>query len=127
MSTENANTITHTPASAAIVANRFLALSGGDAQHVGTSGGDAVAVSAESSANLSLVAIATYKLDGSKLTLESGAAVAKGARIMSDGTGRAITAAGATARELGVALSASGAAGEMITVLAQKAAGEFVA
>lgn len=72
-------------------------------------------------------AIAVALLDGSKIEVESGAAISIGARVMSNAAGKAITATGATARVLGVALSASGADTEIITILSLQAAGEFVA
>lgn len=48
---------------------------------------------------------------------EAGAAVALGARVMSDASGRAITAATATNIPCGVAMKAAGGAGELIPVL----------
>ena len=91
------------------------------------SGIDAIGVSQEASAAASAVPIPVAILNGGKVDVEAGAVVTVGARVMSDATGRAITAVGATARTLGWALNTTGAAGEMITVLASKAAGEFVA
>jgi hypothetical protein len=46
---------------------------------------------------------------------------------MSDATGRCIDAVGATARVLGFSLNATAAAGEVVTIVSQKQAGEFVA
>ena len=65
-------------------------------------------------------------LDGGRLEVQAGAAVAAGARVMSNASGQAITATGATARVLGIAQTAAGAANEVITVIGLKAAGEFV-
>jgi hypothetical protein len=49
--------------------------------------------------------------------VEAGAAVALGARVMSDATGRAITAATATNIPCGIAFQAATGAGEWIDVL----------
>lgn len=65
-------------------------------------------------------------LDGARIEVEAGAAVAIGARVMANVNGQAITAAGATARVLGIAQTAAAAAGEVITIIGLKAAGEFV-
>ena len=49
--------------------------------------------------------------------VEAGAAVAAGAEIMSDTSGRAVTAATTGNRTMGIALNAAAAAGELITVI----------
>ena len=52
--------------------------------------------------------------------VEAGAAIARGAPVASDGTGRGITAApgaGVNARVIGFALEAAGAAGDLVRVL----------
>lgn len=66
-------------------------------------------------------------LDGSKVEVECGAAVAAGARVMSNASGQAITAVGATARALGYALTATSNLGETLTIVGSKEAGQFVA
>ena len=47
--------------------------------------------------------------------VKAGAAVAAGARLMADGSGRGITLSGATSKGLGIALSACSNANEIIT------------
>lgn len=126
MSFEAVRSISLTPGSV-ISARRFVTLAAdGKIDHTGNTL-DAQGVSLEAAAADAGPAIPVALLDGSKLEVESGAAVAVGARVMSDATGRAITAVGATARVLGVALTISGGAGQVITILSGPAAGEFVA
>lgn len=128
MSFELNRAITLTPVSGAVEQLRFVELTNtGEVQQVSSSGGDSVGVSLEASADTSQVAIPVSPIDGGKIPVIAGAPVALGVRIMSDNQGRAITATGATARVLGISLESSAAAGEQITILAQKAAGEFVA
>lgn len=59
-------------------------------------------------------------------TVEAGAVVAAGADVMTDASGRAITAV-ATNRVVGVALDGAGAAGELITVVLAGPASQIVA
>lgn len=125
---EAVRSITLTPIAANLVnANRFIAVSTAGEVDEAANAGDAIGVSLEASAASSGVAINVALLDGAKIMVESGAAVTAGTRVMSDATGRAITATGATARTLGFALTASSNAGELITIVGLKAAGEFVA
>ena len=127
MAYELTRCVTMTPVSGAVRQKRFVEMNGSEIQEVSSSGGDAVGVASEASAASDQAVINMALLDGAKITVVSGAAVVAGVRVMSDDQGRAITATGATARVLGVALSASGAAGEEITILAKPASGEFVA
>lgn len=61
-------------------------------------------------------------LPGCRVKVTAGAAVAQGAAVMTDATGRAITAT-ATNRVQGIALTAAAAAGEQIDVLYVPTAG----
>jgi len=128
MTQELLQNITMTPVAANVInKNRFVSVVADGEVDETLSGIDAIGVSQEASAAASAVPIPVAILNGGKIDVEAGAVVTVGARVMSDATGRAITAVGATARTLGWALNTTGAAGEMITVLASKAAGEFVA
>ena len=128
MTQELLQNITMTPVAANVInKNRFVSVVADGEVDETLSGIDAIGVSQEASAAASAVPIPVAILNGGKVDVEAGAVVTVGARVMSDATGRAITAVGATARTLGWALNTTGAAGEMITVLASKAAGEFVA
>lgn len=128
MTQELLQNITMTPVAANVInKNRFVSVVADGEVDETLSGIDAIGVSQEASAAASTVPIPVAILNGGKIDVEAGAVVTVGARVMSDATGRAITAVGATARTLGWALNTTGAAGEMITVLASKAAGEFVA
>ena len=95
-------------ASGAIVANRFVtvanAQAGADANALGVSVSAAVAGE-----------VVPVDVIGSTI-VEAGAAVAAGATVKSDASGRAITWAPAGAK-VGVALDAATAAGQMIEVL----------
>lgn len=127
MTVQAARSISLIPGSA-ITRKRFVALAtDGQIDHAGN-GADAIGVSLEDAALAADPAIPVALLDGAVLEVEAGAAIATpGLRVMSDASGRAITAVGATVRVLGVALDAAGGAGEIIRVIASKAAGEFVA
>ena len=127
MAFESNRTITLLPVVANVV-NRFRfvsVLSGGLVDET-LANADAVGVSQEDSAATASVAIPIMLLDGGKIEVEAGATVAAGVRVMSDSTGRAITATGATARVLGFSLNGADV-GEALTIVSQKAAGEFVA
>ncbi|WP_299085076.1 capsid cement protein [uncultured Paraglaciecola sp.] len=128
MTQELLQNITMTPVAANVInKNRFVAVVTAGEVDESIAAGDSIGVSQEASAAASATPIPVAILNGGKVDVEAGAIVTVGARVMSDATGRAITATGATARVLGIALNTTGAAGEMITVLASKAAGEFVA
>lgn len=125
---ENNRSITMIPVTALVRQARFVeVVTAGEVQEVGTSALDAIGVSAEESVAADQVAFPVILLDGGKMEVECGAAVAAGVRIMSDDEGRAITATGATARVLGWSLSATSAAGEFLNIVGRPASGEFVA
>ena len=127
MSFESNRSITLTPVAANVInQNRFINIVTAGEVDESTAAGDAVGVSLEASAAASGVTIPVSLLDGAKMEVELGATVAAGARIMSDATGRAITATGATARVLGITLT-GGDINEIATIVGLKAAGEFVA
>ena len=114
-------TITLPAVSAAVAANRFVELSSGSVQQVGTAGNEAIGVSAAASpaSNTAGIAVAIY--NGGVIKVEAGAAVAVDANVSSDNQGRAITSASGN-RINGKALQAASAAGEMIEVLLTKGA-----
>lgn len=127
MSNESNRTLTMQPHVVNVVnKHRFVSLLSGGVVDETTAAGDAVGVTDEESLANASVAIGVTVLDGGKVTVEAGATVAAGVRVMSDATGRAITATGATARVLGITIT-GGDIGEALTILGQKAAGEFVA
>ena len=127
MSYESNKTITLQPVVANVInKHRFVSIGTGALVDESTAAADAVGVSQESSAATNGNAIPVMLLDGGKIEVESGATVAAGVRVMSDSTGRAITATGATARVLGTSLNAT-SVGEALTIVSLKAAGEFVA
>jgi hypothetical protein len=124
---ENNHSITMIPVATAVPQKRFVSVTTGAEVALTGSAADALGVSLEASAADTQIAIPVGLLDGGKQEVESGAAITIGARVMSDATGRAITATGATARVLGWALSTSAAAGEIVTIAGRPASGEFVA
>ena len=127
MAFESNNTITLLPVVANVINKfRFVSVLSSGLVDETVSAADAVGVSQESSAAAASVAIPIMLLNGGKIEVEAGATVTAGARIMSDATGRCIDATGATARVLGFALNGADV-GEAITIVSQKAAGEFVA
>lgn len=126
MSFESNRTITLLPVVANVInRHRFVSILTGGLVDESLANADAVGVSQEDSAAAASVAIPVLLLDGGKTEVEAGATVAAGVRVMSDATGRAITATGATARVLGISLNGADA-GEALTIVGQKAAGEFV-
>lgn len=127
MSYESNKSITLLPVVANVInAHRFVSILSGGLVDETTAAADAVGVSQDESLANASVAIPVMVLDGGKIEVEAGATVAAGVRVMSDATGRAITATGATARVLGFTLN-GGDAGEALTIVSLKAAGEFVA
>lgn len=134
MPNENARSISLIPVAAnEILQNKFVAVGLSGFIDEATNAGDAVGISLERSPSTAQdaeqddVAIPVALLDGAKLEIVAGATVQPGDRVMSDATGRAIIATGASSRVLGIALSAATAADEIITIIGQKAAGQFVA
>lgn len=94
--------------SGTVAANRFVTAAGAQA------GADANTLGVARSAG-----VATDKVPADVLgtaVVEAGAAVAAGATVKSDASGRAITWA-ASGAKVGLALQAAGAAGEFIEVL----------
>jgi hypothetical protein len=124
---ENNRSIPFTPVAAAVRQNRFVSIGTAGAVDESGAGVDAIGVSLEASPAATQTVIPVLLLDGGKTEVEAGAAVIAGVRVMSDSEGRAITAVGATVRVLGWSLSATGAAGEILTIVGRPAAGEFVA
>lgn len=126
MSNESNRTLTLQPHVVNVVKkHRFVSVLSGGVVDETTAAADAVGVTDEASPANNSTAIGVTLLDGGKVTVEAGATVAAGVRVMSDSTGRAITATGATARVLGITLTGGGV-GEALTILGQKSAGEFV-
>lgn len=127
MSYESTRDLTLQPHVANLVnKHRFVSLLSGGVVDETLANADAVGVSQESSPAANSAAIPVLLLDGGKVEVEAGATVAAGVRVMSDATGRAITATGATARVLGISINGADV-GEALTIVGQKAAGEFVA
>lgn len=112
---ENCKAVT-VKAGTAVLIHRFVALaSDGMVDHVASAQGDADGVAGESQATVGNP-LAMVLLDGGLAKLEAGAAVAVGALIASDASGRAITWVDAVGNKcLGRAHSAAAAAGEVIT------------
>ena len=82
---------------------------------------EAVGISLEAAAAADDPAIPVGLLDGAKVEVEAGAAVTAGDEVTSDANGQAVVATTGQ-RVLGFALSAAGAADEVITIVAQKGA-----
>lgn len=106
-------------ASAAIVKNRFVKLSGN--QTVAQA-----AASTDRSIGVANVDISAAEATAGKTTavhvlgapfVEAAAAISQGARVMSDAAGKATTATGAGNVPLGIALKAAAANGDLIPVL----------
>jgi len=123
---ESNRAITILPVATLVPQGRFIAIDGSGLGALAGNGADSFGVSAEESPNTNLTAFSVILLDGGKIEVEAGATVAAGARVMSDATGRGITAVGATVRVMGTAL-AGATVGQALTIIGQKAAGEFVA
>lgn len=127
MSYESNTTISLQPHVANLVEkHRFVSILAGGIVDETNGLVDAVGVSQETSLAGNANAIPVMLLNGGKIEVEAGATVTSGVRVMSDSTGRVIDAVGATARVLGYSIN-GGAVGEAITIVSQKAAGEFTA
>ena len=123
---ESNRAITILPVTTLVPQGRFISINGSGLGALTGAAGDSFGVSAEESPADNLTAFPVILLDGGKIEVEAGATVAIGARVMSDAIGRAITATGATARVTGTALNGA-TVGQALTIIGQKAAGEFVA
>ncbi len=121
MPTQGISTVTFNPVSAAVTSRRFVELSSGSVQMVGTAGNSAIGVSAQASPASDTVGIPVAVFNGGIMEVEAGAAVAVDADVTADATGRAITSASGNTIN-GVALTAASAAGEIIEVLLTKGA-----
>lgn len=100
-----------------ITANRLVKLDSTAGQVVATTAITDVAVGAALTSAVSGGTVAVQSFGKVKLT--ASAAITVGAQVMptATGDGKVVTAAGATARSIGVALEASGADGDIIEVL----------
>jgi len=127
MSSESTRSISLQPTVAKVInANRFAVLASGLVDEAGA-GDDALGVTLSESpdsttagAEAGSAAISVALLDGAKVEVEAGATVASDAKVASDATGRAVTAATGDAI-LGTALI-GGAVNEVITIIAAKGA-----
>jgi hypothetical protein len=101
---------------------RFVTLAATGISESGGGTDEVVGVSMEAvAAGNDGLAVPCARPIGCKVEVTAGAAVAAGALVMSDATGRAITAT-ATNKIHGQALTAAAAAGEVITILFFKGA-----
>lgn len=127
MTYQSVRAVSRKPSTATIVANTFVKVStNGEIVTCGNAE-DAYGIALQASATNDQTFISVALLDGADVEVLAGAAVTAGARIMSNASGKAITATGATARVLGQAFEAAAADGERITIAARPASGEFVA
>lgn len=105
-------------AGAAITANRLLKLTAENTvEHATAITDDIIGVSTKTVASGEYVDVLTTP--GAKHKVTAGAAIAVGAQVMPQaaGAGKCATAAGATAKSVGIALTAAAADGEEIEVL----------
>lgn len=125
MTFESTRSISMVPTTTAIVQARFVEVTtGGSIKQVVTASIDSVGIALEASDAGSLVAIPVAILDGAKMEVEAGAAITAGAAIGTDSAGRAVAVAAAvTVKHLGYALTAAGAAGEIVTIVGSKLSG----
>lgn len=105
-----------------VAQRRFVIIEAGTGEVVQAgANAEAVGISLEAAAAANDPAIPVALLDGAKVEVEAGAAVALGADVTSDAAGKAV-AATVGQRVLGFALTAAAADGEVITIVAQKGA-----
>ena len=127
MSFESTRSISLQAASGADIAQRRFVTQGASGISQAGANAEAVGISLEAyddsefSADNASRTIPVALLDGAKIEVEAGAAVAVGALVTSDAQGRAVTAA-STERILGHAYLAAGAAGEIMTIIGLKGA-----
>lgn len=109
-----------------VIAHRFVRATAAGILNSSANGQDALGVALENYVHQDFLdggasnVIAVAQLDGAKVMIEAGAAVAKGAAIMANTTGQAITAATAGSNILGYANEAAAAAGELIQIVTSK-------
>lgn len=129
MSFENVRSISATPVSATLIpARRFVTVTTAGEVTLATASGDAIGISLEASPANSSVVIPVALLDGAKIEVEANAAIAAGTPVAAAGAGADAgraddTTAAVTVKFLGYALTAAGAAGEVITIIGSKSAG----
>ena len=115
-------------ASASVIrANRFVKLgANGEVVECTTANEDAIGVSQRESKADETSPINVILCGNSVARVEAGAAIdaSTAKKIATDNDGRAIVATGGGTRELGFALDSASAAGEFISVLLVKGAGE---
>lgn len=122
---ENARSISLACGAADVRQYRFVKASAAGVVECGA-GDDSVGIALEGYVHANYTAggasnvIPVAQLDGAKLMVEAGAAIAAGAPIAADADGQAVTAAGVTTNVLGYALEAAGAAGVMIQIVGTK-------
>ena len=118
---ENVESITLV-ATGAIPQRRFVTINTSGRAARSAAGDDAVGIALDSaSTNGDVIPVA--QLDGSRMEIEAGAAVANGSLIASDATGRAIVATSGNPI-LGRAVVAASAAGEIIDIITARGARE---
>lgn len=128
MAFEAARSVTLIPVSTLIPRGRGVTIDSSGNAALATANTTPVGITLEESPANSQVAISVALLDGAKVEVEAGAAIARGARVAMAGAGADAgraddTASANTVRYFGVALEAATAAGQIITVLTAKDAG----
>ncbi len=128
MSFEAVRTVTLTPVSTLVPARRGVTINSSGFVALAAANTTPDGITLEESPADSQVAISVALLDGAKVEMEAGAAIANGAAVAIVGSGATAgriddTASGTTIRYIGKALNAASAAGEVVTVLTTKEAG----